>query len=149
MGHVVTEADAKEHSSTQLFSAEEGWTVGFGSILTLFNAAILGSMMKQVKNEWGHEEPGTIAMDIITMASVALQMASAIIPGVGLAVAIVGIGMTILEWVILHTPPSDLVEDYINSKVKTMAKDLNVRPPALLTYEVSPNIALNFNFSQI
>lgn len=37
----------------------------------------------------------------------------------------------------------------MNSKVKTMTKDLNVRPPALLTYEVSPNIALNFNFSRI
>lgn len=80
------------------FSFEEGWTVGFGSILTLFNAAILGSMIKQVKNEWGHEKPGIIAMNVITMASVALQMAvdltrialigfgieSAIIPGVGL-----------------------------------------------------------------
>lgn len=49
----------------------------------------------------------------------------------------------------LTYPPS---EDYMNSKVKTMTKDLNVRPPALLTYEVyevSPNIALNFNFSRI
>jgi len=57
MGHVVTEADAEEHSSTQLFSVEKGWTVEFGSILTPFNAASLGSIMKQVKNEWGHEKP--------------------------------------------------------------------------------------------
>lgn len=71
-------------------------------------------MIQQVKNEWGHEKPGIIAMDIITMVSVALQMAvnltqialigfgieSAIIPGVGLAVAIVGIVMTILEYVL-------------------------------------------------
>lgn len=30
-----------------------------------------------------------------------------------------------------------------------MTKDLNVRPQALLTYEVSPNIALNSNSAQI
>jgi hypothetical protein len=105
-------------------------------------------------------------MDITTMASVALQTAviitqigligfgieSAIIPGVGLTIAIVDIVMAILEWVIPHTPPSDPTENYINSEVETMTtmtKDLNVRPQALLTYEISQNIALNSNSAQI
>lgn len=58
-------------------------------------------------------------------------------------------GLACARWVIPHTPPSGPAEDYINSKVETMTKDLNARPQALLTYEANPNIAPNSNSTQI
>lgn len=111
IGEVTSEPLAAEKLSIWAKAGKAG-TVMLRSVVVLSNLAVVAGLGFQIEKEWGNEKAGIIALDIINLATVAVQvvveiaeigiaiigMESTVLPLIGAVVAIVGIIIMFIKY---------------------------------------------------